>query len=279
MTTSSHPGDAALHPHGSSHGSPQAGPQRVVEPPVTPTSPRRRLLQHPVPPARGEYEWIYLWQFPLRLMHWAAALSVVVLIATGWWLGRPYFMGAAQSTSSFGTQWARMLHFSAGMVLAVTALVRIYWLIAGNRFERFPALFPIRIRDIKNLFKQVRCYTFVPPKKVLAYIGHNPMAQVSYTLVYLASALMVITGFALYTTTHPNGWMYGLFYPFTKLVGGLPNVRLLHHVTTWIFVIFIPVHVYFAMRADVIERGGGISQMINGGKFVPIDEEYEDAES
>ena len=40
----------ALHPH--------AGPQRVVEPPFTPGSPRRRLLQHPVPPAKGEYDWM-----------------------------------------------------------------------------------------------------------------------------------------------------------------------------------------------------------------------------
>lgn len=270
MTTPSSAGDASLHPH--------AGPRRVIEPPVTPRSPRGRLLQHPVPPAKGEYEWMYLWQFPLRLMHWVAAFSIVLLVLTGWWIGRPFFMGAAQSTSTFGTQWARLIHFTAGMLLSVTALVRIYWLVAGNRFERFKALFPVRPRDIRNLIKQMRFYMFMPPKDMPAYIGHNPMAQLSYTLLYLAGALMVITGFALYTTTHPNGWMYGVFYPVTTILGGLQNVRLLHHIVTWFFVMFIPVHVYLAMRADVIERGGGVSQMINGGKFVPIDEDFADAE-
>jgi len=164
------------------------------------------------------------------------------------------------------------------MVLSATALVRIYWMIAGNRYERFMALFPVRLRDQKNLVKQIRFYVFMPPKDMPSYIGHNPMAQLSYTLIYLVAALMVLTGFALYTTTHPEGWMYGLFYPVTSILGGLQHVRMLHHICTWAFVIFVPVHVYLAMRADVIERGGGISQIINGGKFVPIDEDFADAE-
>lgn len=270
MTTPFTPADAAVHPH--------AGPQRVVEPPVTPRSPRRRMLQHPVPPARGEYEWMYLWQLPLRLMHWIAALSIVMLVITGFWLGRPFYMGTAQSTSTFGTQWARLFHFVAGMLLSVTAIVRIYWLVAGNKFERFKALFPVRPRDIRNLVKQTRFYMFMAPKDMPSYIGHNPMAQLSYTTVYLVAALMVVSGFCMYTTTHPNGWMYGLFYWATGALGGLQNVRLIHHITTWFFVLFVPVHVYLAMRADVIERGGGISQMINGGKFVPLDEDFADAD-
>jgi Ni/Fe-hydrogenase 1 B-type cytochrome subunit len=257
---------------------PHAGPHRTLEPPVTPGAPPSRMLQHPVPPGQGEYEWIYLWQLPLRLMHWAAALSIVVLVVSGFWIGRPYFMGNAQSTSTFGTQYMRLAHFVAGMVLTATGIVRIYWLVAGNRFERFPALFPIRLRDMKNLVKQARFYLFMPPKNMPEYIGHNPMAQVSYTTVYIATLLMVLTGFALYTTTHPNGWMYGIFYPVTTIMGGLQNVRLVHHVATWFFLIFTPAHIYLAMRADVVERGGGISQIISGGKFVPIDEDFEDAE-
>lgn len=270
MTTPSSSGGAALRPH--------AGPNRTIEPPITPDSPRSRMLQHPVPPAKGEYEWMYLWQLPLRMMHWIAAVAIGVLVISGFWIGRPFYMGSAQSTSGFGMQYARLFHFVAGMLLAVTGIVRIYWLVAGNRFERFMALFPVRPRDIRNLFKQMRFYMFMPPKHMPSYIGHNPMAQMSYTTAYLAAFLMVLTGFALYTTTHPNGWMYSAFYPVTTILGGLQNVRLLHHLATWYFIIFVPAHVYLSMRADVIERGGGISQMINGGKFVPLDEEFEDAE-
>jgi Ni/Fe-hydrogenase b-type cytochrome subunit len=116
------------------------------------------------------------------------------------------------------------------------------------------------------------------PKAMPAYIGHNPMAQLSYTMLYLMALTMALTGLALYTTAAPNGLMYSLFYPVTTILGGLQHVRLLHHVLSWFFLIFAPVHIYLAMRSDVIDRGGGVSQMINGGKFVPIDEDFEDAE-
>ena len=46
-------------------------------------------------------------------------------------------------------------------------------------------------------------------------------------------------------------------------------VRFVHHVCTWVFLIFIPIHVYLAIRADLLERGGTISSIITGGRFVP----------
>jgi Ni,Fe-hydrogenase I cytochrome b subunit len=56
----------------------------------------------------------------------------------------------------------------------------------------------------------------------------------------------------------------------------MQNVRLLHHVLTWFFLIFIPIHIYLAVRADVMERGGTMSSIVSGGRFVPKDEEYVD---
>jgi Ni,Fe-hydrogenase I cytochrome b subunit len=55
-------------------------------------------------------------------------------------------------------------------------------------------------------------------------------------------------------------------------------VRFLHHVLTWVFLIFIPIHVYLALRADAIERTGTISSIISGGRFVPRHEEFIDAD-
>ncbi len=39
---------------------------------------------------------------------------------------------------------ARLAHFIAAGVLVATAVVRVYWLFAGNQFERLTALFPVR---------------------------------------------------------------------------------------------------------------------------------------
>ena len=56
----------------------------------------------------------------------------------------------------------------------------------------------------------------------------------------------------------------------------MPVVRFVHHVLTWVFLIFIPIHIYLAMRADTLERTGAISSIITGGRFVPADEKYVD---
>jgi Ni,Fe-hydrogenase I cytochrome b subunit len=59
-------------------------------------------------------------------------------------------------------------------------------------------------------------------------------------------------------------------------VGGLQIVRWIHHVLTWVFLIFIPLHVYLAIRADFLERGGSVSSIVTGGRFVPADHKFED---
>jgi Ni,Fe-hydrogenase I cytochrome b subunit len=53
-------------------------------------------------------------------------------------------------------------------------------------------------------------------------------------------------------------------------------VRLLHHLLTWVFIIFVVIHIYLALRADILERSGTISSIISGGRFVRTDEQYED---
>ena len=51
--------------------------------------PKRRFsLAHPVPPAQGEYRYVYLWQWPIRAMHWIAAASIVALVITNFRSGR-----------------------------------------------------------------------------------------------------------------------------------------------------------------------------------------------
>ena len=36
--------------------------------------------------------------------------------------------------------WMRFVHFTAASVLVATVIVRVYWLLAGNKFERWVAL-------------------------------------------------------------------------------------------------------------------------------------------
>ncbi len=94
--------------------------------------------------------------------------------------------------------------------------------------------------------------------------------------MYVAAAITVITGFAMYGQSNPDGFFYLAFNWVNTLFGGQQIVRFVHHILAWVFLIFIPIHVYLALRADGIERTGTISSIISGGRFVPKHMEFED---
>ena len=244
-----------------------------------PTIPRKLRgfsLAHRVPPPSGDYHWVYLWAWPIRAMHWAAAASVVVLVVTGFYIGRPYFVVSGETSAHYLMGWARFLHFAAAGVFVATAIVRVYWLFAGNQFERWQALFPLRPRDWVNMFKQVKFYLMIQPEKAPHYLGHNPLQQLSYTGMYAVAAAMVVTGFAMYGQAAPGGVFYTVFGWVVPLLGGIQRVHFVHHVLTWAFLIFLPIHVYLAIRADHLERTGTISSIFSGGRFVRSEENYVD---
>jgi Ni/Fe-hydrogenase b-type cytochrome subunit len=240
------------------------------------TTGRWVTLEQKIPQLSTRYRWVYLWEWPIRAMHWTAAICIVVLAVTGFYIGKPYFMTTGEASAHFLMGWVRFVHFAAAAMLVMTAIVRTYWLFVGNRYERLAALFPVRRRDWINLVKIVRFYFMIEPDKTPRYLGHNPLQQFSYTLMYGLAALMVITGFALYGQSNPGGLIYGATNWIGALFGGMPVVRFVHHIGIWAFLIFIPIHVYLSVRADHLERTGTVSSIISGGRFVPADKEFVD---
>lgn len=222
------------------------------------------------------YRWVYVWQWPIRAMHWLAAGSLVVLIVTGFYIGEPYFMTAGEASDHYLMGTMRFAHFAAAGLFVATGIVRVYWLFAGNKYERLPALFPVRLRDWKNLVEQVRHYLMLRSAHAPHYLGHNPLQQLSYTGIYVVALAQVVTGFSLYGLHNPGGFFYATFAWIGPLLGGAQAVRFVHHILTWVFLIFIPIHIYLGIRADVTEREGAISSIINGGRFVRDDIDYVD---
>lgn len=233
-------------------------------------------LVEPRRPPRGDYEWVYLWHWPIRAMHWLAAISIVVLAVTGLYIGKPYFVVAGDPSSQYVMGWMRFLHFAAAGLLVATAIVRVYWLFAGNKFERWNALFPLSPRSWSNMWKQVKHYLMIRPEEAPSYLGHNPLQQLSYTGLYFVAAVMVVTGFAMYGQADPGGFFYASFAWVIDLFGNVQTVRFVHHVLTWVFLVFIPIHVYLTLRTDLLEHTGTLSSIVSGGRFMPADEEYED---
>jgi Ni/Fe-hydrogenase b-type cytochrome subunit len=229
-----------------------------------------------VPRERGDFTWVYLWGAPLRVMHWIAALCIVALVLSGLYIGRPYFATTGEASSHFMMGRFRFTHFAAAAVIVMTGIVRAYWLFAGNAFERFPALFPLTPKNMSNMFKVLRTYLNFRTEEQPHFIGHNPLAQWAYTSLYALMVVMVVTGFTLYGQSNPEGLIFKAFGWVPALLGGLQGVRLIHHALTWAFLIFLPIHIYLAVRADYVERAGVVSSILTGGRFVASNEKFED---
>jgi Ni/Fe-hydrogenase 1 B-type cytochrome subunit len=238
---------------------------------TTATRPRPSPL-----PRVGDYKWITLWGVPLRVMHWVAAICIVILAVTGLYIGKPYFVTSGDTSAHFLMGKVRFVHFVAAGFLVMTGIVRVYWLFAGNRYEQWHALFPVKPRDWRNLVRQAWTYITIRPEQAPRYLGHNPLQQLSYTALYGITILQVVTGFALYGQSNPGGIFYKLFNWIGPLFGGMPVVRFVHHVDTWIFAIYLPVHVYLSIRADILSHSSVISAMVSGGRIVPAHEVFED---
>ncbi len=225
---------------------------------------------------RGNFTWVYLWGAPLRAMHWVAAACVVVLIVTGFYIGRPYFMTSGEASAHFLMGRVRFIHFTAAAVLMMTGIVRVYWLFAGNRFERLPALFPLTPKNARRIARTTSEYLTFRPGKEPGLVGHGPLQQVAYTSLYLLVTVMVVTGLTMYGQSNPGGIIFRAFAWVPSLLGGLQLVRLVHHVLAWAVIVYVLIHVYFTIRSDYIERVGRVSSIITGGLFVSTDEKYDD---
>ena len=223
-----------------------------------------------------EYKRVHLWNWPVRAMHWIAAACIVVLAATGFYIGGPYFLTSGEGSDHFLMGTVRFTHFVAAGVLVATAVVRIYWLFAGNKFERWDALFPHSREDWKNLWLILKKYLFIDPWRAPHYLGHNPLQEISYTTIYTVGLIQILTGFYMYGLADPGGFFYTAFGWVGTVAGGTQVARLIHHVLTWAWFIFIPVHVYLTVRADVVQRESRISSMVSGGRYVRADLDFVD---
>ena len=122
----------------------------------------------------------------------------------------------------------------------------------------------------------IEAYLFIHPERRPEYLGHNPVQQFFYTLLYMVALVMVVTGFAMYGQSNPGGFFYTTFGWVAGVFGGIQMTRLIHHLLTWVFIIFVPIHIYLSLRVDILERSGTISSIISGGRFRPVDVTYQD---
>ena len=211
---------------------------------------------------------VYVYEVPVRLWHWINACAIAVLCLTGYFIGSPPpSMQIAEATHQFVFGYIRFAHFAAGWTLAIGFLGRIYWAIFGNHHARQLFMLPIfNGHWWAEVWFEIKWYLFLEraPKK---YVGHNPLAQLAmFFFITLGVSFMIITGLALYSEGLGHGSvLYALFGWVFTLVGGNSHVvHTIHHLGMWWIIIFMIIHIYVAIREDIMSRQSIVSTMISG---------------
>lgn len=213
---------------------------------------------------------VYVYEAPLRLWHWVNALAITLLAITGYFIGSPLPTMPGGASESFLMGYIRFAHFAAGYVLAVGLLFRIYWAFVGNHHARQLFLPPIFDREFwSGVIHEVKWYAFLAkaPRK---YIGHNPLAMLAMHIMLLWGTLfMIITGFALYGEgTGMGSWAYTLFSSWViPLFSQSQDVHTWHHLVMWVIICFVIVHIYAAVREEIMSRQSLISTMVSGWRM------------
>ncbi|MFN8471183.1 MAG: Ni/Fe-hydrogenase, b-type cytochrome subunit [Anaerolineae bacterium] len=216
-------------------------------------------------------EWINipLWDPALRAMHWIAMVCIVTLIVTGYYIARPFVGPATPEPQPYLMGYVRLIHYTTAWVLIATAIVRIADLfLSPYPYARWRSLIPFKNKEQFLATIQVtKGYLFFNTHNNPTWIGLNPLQAATYTAVYGLAIIMVVTGLAMYGLYNPTLWPFSWFQWLNRLLGA-GMVRMIHYIGMWLFLIFIPAHIYLAARSDTIDRGGAISSMINGSIWV-----------
>ena len=213
----------------------------------------------------------YVWELPVRAFHWVHVASMIALAFTGYYIGNPFIIVPSEITQTYLMGWMRYLHFIFAFVLALGSLVRVYWFFAGGQYASWRDWIPTTRERLNFFWKQFKFYIFLERERP-HYMGHNPVAGLSYAGLALMLLIQGLTGFALYAEPYAGGFWRVVFGWLLTLFTN-QTLRLVHHVLMWLFAVFTIIHLYMAVLADVEERNGAITSMISGVKFDHASEE------
>lgn len=175
---------------------------------------------------------------PLRIMHWVNAITIVIMVGSGWkiyndevlfgWLHFPEALTIGK-WAQHGLQW----HFFGMWILVLNGLSYLSYGLGTGRFRRM--LLPIRVSDLISTVKDTLHLKLAhdDPTK------YNAVQKLLYVGVISVGVLIVISGLAI--------WKPIQFSELVALFGSFQNARLVHFFCMTAIVLFVVVHVALAL--------------------------------
>lgn len=221
----------------------------------------------PSHPAEQRQTAVYVYEAPVRLWHWINGLAIVVLCVTGYLIGSPPPAIGGEASAHFMFGYIRFFHFVAAYTMIIGFLFRIYWAWAGNDHAREIFTPPVHRGSYwREVLHEMRWYMMLE-KAPKHYAGHNPLAVLAMHILFVWGGIfMMVTGLALYGEGEGMGsWQHRLFSSWViPLFGQSQDVHTWHHLGMWAIVCFVIVHIYAAVREDIMSGQSIISSMFSG---------------
>jgi len=198
----------------------------------------------------------------IRIFHCLRALAILVLIITGFYISWP-FLVAPESSDVLVQGYIRAAHQVFGFLLVSITLVRAYLFFFGkSNIER---------RSFKDVLSPK---SWITQLKSYLWMGHldkagvyGPLQFVTYLAISLVAFLICVTGLVLYANVYHQGlggMLGGVANWVTMMMGGLAPVRIWHHYFTWVFIIFVVIHVYMAVWSGIRFKHNSVDSIVSG---------------
>lgn len=190
---------------------------------------------------------VRVWDWPVRVVHWAMAVLLVVLVTTA-------------KIGGNAMEW----HVRAGETMLTLVLFRVVWGFTGSRHARFSSF----LRGPGAVTRYARSLSR-PPHEV--HVGHNPLG--GWMVIALLAALLVQAG-------------TGLFSNDDVLTDG-PMVRFIskdlsdaisgfHIKNAWVVVALASIHIVAVLYYLMALKENLIAPMLHGSKTMPAPADTDD---
>ncbi|WP_456394107.1 cytochrome b/b6 domain-containing protein [Nitratifractor sp.] len=216
----------------------------------------------------------------MRINHWVVAICMVAAVATGLYIGHPYYQTliAEPAVNKYVMAWNRWVHLMAAIIFDVSSIV-IAYLYFFSRFEKpYKKLLPTpkNIGEFVAVF--VNLITFNRVKKFDS--SHSDSFNTVFFFVFhLMLAWMLLTGLQLYVHGLESGmssigsWWPAMLHLVTDwtvpLTGGTyMDVRMSHHTTMYFIIAWVMFHIYYQVWRTIFWQEGDIAIVFGGSKFV-----------
>jgi len=184
---------------------------------------------------------IRVWDWPVRLVHWAMVLLLIALLITA-------------NIGGNAMAW----HMRAGEAMLALVLFRVTWGFAGSRHARFTSF----VRGPRAVISYARSI-LRPPHEL--HIGHNPLG--GWMVIALLLALLFQTGTGLFTNDDvlTEGPLVRLI---TKDLSD--TITGLHHRNAWIVIALATAHIGAVLFYLIALKENLIKPMVHGTKTLPV---------